>query len=222
MTRELWTAVDDYLEERLLAPDAALEAALAANAAGGLPAIDVSPPQGKLLTLLARLQGARTILEVGTLGGYSTICLARALPPDGKLVSLELDPHHAQVAFGNLERAGLAALVDLRVGPALSALPRLAEEGAGPFDLVFIDADKRSSPEYVTWALELTQPGSAIIVDNVIRAGALADPRSEDPSVRGSRRLLDLLAAEPRLSSTALQTVGGKGYDGFTLSLVVG
>ena len=222
MTRELWTAVDDYLEEQLLSPDTALDAALAANAAGGLPAIDVSPPQGKLLTLLARLQGARAILEIGTLGGYSTICLARALPADGTLVTLEIDPEHAQVALGNLERAGLAALVDLRVGPALSTLPRLVQEGAGPFDLVFIDADKRSSAEYVTWALELTRPGSAIIVDNVIRAGALADPRSDDPSVRGSRRLLDLLAAEPRLSSTALQTVGGKGYDGFTLSLVVG
>ena len=221
MMRELWTTVDDYLEERLLAPDAALTDALVANAAGGLPAIDVSPPQGKLLTLLAQMQGARAILEVGTLGGYSTICLARALPRDGRLVTLELDPRHAQVARGNLERAGLAPLVDLRVGPALAALPQLVEEGAGPFDLVFIDADKQSSAEYVTWALELTRPGSVIMVDNVIRAGAVADSRSGDASVQGSRRLLDLLAAEPRLSSTALQTVGGKGYDGFTVSLVV-
>ena len=221
MSSERWTAVDDYIGDRLLAPDPALGAALAANAAAGLPAIDVSPPQGKLLTLLALLQGARSILEIGTLGGYSTICLARALPPNGRLVTLEVDPHHAAVARANLEQAGLSQLVELHVGPALMTLPGLAEAGAGPFDLVFIDADKQSSAEYVSWALRLTRVGSLIVVDNVIRAGAVADPASDDASVQGSQRLFELLAGEPRLSSTALQTVGGKGYDGFTLSLVI-
>ena len=221
MSWERWTAVDDYIGDRLLAPDPALAGALAANTAAGLPAIDVSPPQGKLLTLLAQLQGARSILEIGTLGGYSTICLARALPADGRLVTLEIDPHHATVARANLEQAGLSQLVELHVGPALTTLPGLAEAGAGPFDLVFIDADKQSSAEYVTWALQLSRVGSLIVVDNVIRAGAVADPASDDSRVRGSRRLFDLLAGEPRLSSTALQTVGGKGHDGLTLSLVI-
>ena len=197
-----------------------MDAALAAGAIAGLPAHDVSPLQGRLLELLARLQGARSILELGTLGGVSTICLARALPGDGRLVTLEADAGYAEVARQNLVRAGVADLVDVRVGPALQTLPALAAARAGPFDLVFIDADKRSNPEYLGWALELTRPGSLIIADNVVRGGAVADGGAGDLSVTGVSRFVDLVGAEPRLIATAVQTVGVKGYDGFVLALV--
>jgi predicted O-methyltransferase YrrM len=222
MTRENWTAVDRYLEGLFVTPDAALEGALAAGAKAGLPPHDVSPLQGKLLHLLARVQGARAILELGTLGAYSTIWLGRALAPGGRMVTLEADPSYAEVAARSLARAGLAEVVELRVGPALEALPRLAAEGTGPFDLIFIDADKRSNPEYLEWALALSRRGTLIVADNVVRGGAVADPKDEDPSVRGVRRFHELLAAEPRLSATAIQTVGSKGWDGLALALVVG
>nr|MBA2441935.1 O-methyltransferase [Rubrobacter sp.] len=186
----------------------------------GLPQIDVSPNQGKLLHLLARVQGARTVLEIGTLGGYSTIWLARALPADGYLVTLENDPAHAEVAQANIVRAGLSETVEVRLGQGLDTLPQVAAEGRGPFDLAFIDADKQSTPEYFEWALELSRPGSLIVVDNVVRGGAVLDETSEDPAIRGIRRFYDLLAAEPRASATGLQTVGSKGYDGFAIALI--
>jgi predicted O-methyltransferase YrrM len=220
LSSETWSAVDDYVEERLVGADSALQAALEASAAGGLPAISVTPSQGKLLGLLTRSIGAQAILEIGTLGGYSTIWLARALPSGGRLVTLEANAHYAEVAAANIEQAGLAELVEVRVGPALETLPVLAAEHGPPFDLVFIDADKRHTPDYFTWALELTRPGGLIIADNVIRDGAIVDAQSEDSAVLGSRRLHDLLAAEPRVSATTIQTVGTKGYDGFTLALV--
>ncbi len=221
MTPERWAEVDRYLESMHAPADAALDAALAASAAAGLPAIQVSPPHGKLLQLLARIQGARTILEVGTLAGYSTIWLARALPAGGRLVTLESEPRHAAVARANLERAGLAAVVELVEGRALDTLPRLAAEGREPFDLVFIDADKPSNTAYFEWALRLTRPGSVIVIDNVVRDGAVIDGASADASVQGTRRLHERLAAEPRVSATAIQTVGGKGYDGFAIALVL-
>ena len=216
MPDPIWSDVDTYLAGLLVGPDPALDAALAANAAAALPAIDVTALQGKLLHLLARATGARRILEVGTLGGYSTIWLARALPPDGRLVTLEVDPRHAQVARDNLARAGLDGLVELVEGRALDTLPHLT----GPFDLVFVDADKPSNPAYLEHALRLTRPGSMIIIDNVVRGGRLLDADSDDPTVRGSRGLIEMLAAEPRVSATALQTVGAKGHDGFALALV--
>jgi predicted O-methyltransferase YrrM len=219
-SQRLWTAVDRYISERLLPPDPALDAALDASAAAGLPAIAVSPNQGKLLYLLARIHSARSILELGTLGGFSTIWLARALPPDGRLLTLEVNSNYAEVARENIARAGLAELVELRVGPALEALPQLAAEGLGPFDLIFIDADKQNIPEYFEWALKLSRRGSLIVTDNVVRAGALADPACKEPRVEGARRFHELLAAEPRVSATTIQTVGLKGYDGFTLALV--
>jgi predicted O-methyltransferase YrrM len=215
-----WTAVDDYIADLLLSPDPALEAALAASAAAGLPPIAVTPAQGKLLHLLARLQGARSILELGTLGGFSTIWLARALPADGRLLTVELNPTYAEVARANIANAGLADLVELRVGPALEALAQLAAEERGPFDLIFIDADKQGIPDYFSAALRLAAPGSLIVTDNVVRDGALADPSSDDPRVQGARRLHELLAKEPDVSATTIQTVGAKGYDGFTLALV--
>ncbi len=220
MSQEQWSAVDRYITDLLAPPDPALAAALQASAVASLPSINVSPTQGKLLLLLAQLQGARTILEIGTLGGYSTIWLARALPADGRLVTLEADPKHADVARANIARAGLEGVVEVRLGPALETLPRLAVEGRGPFDLIFIDADKPSNPEYVAWALRLSRRGSLIIVDNVVRNGAVADAASDNPDVQGVRRLYEMLAAEPRLSATAIQTVGSKGYDGFALALV--
>jgi predicted O-methyltransferase YrrM len=223
MSKQTWSAVDSYLDEQLVGPDPELEAALAASAAAGLPAISVTPSQGKLLQLLARSIGARRILEVGTLGAYSTIWLARALPADGRLVTLEASSQYADVARANIARAGLSDAVDLRVGAALETLPQLHAEG-WDFDLVFIDADKRHTPEYFTWALELTHPGSMIIADNVIRDGAVIDFADEDPVLLGSRRLHELLAADRvegrRVSATTIQTVGAKGYDGFTLALV--
>lgn len=222
MTPELWTAVDRYLAELLAPADAALEAALAANRAADLPAIDVSPPQGKLLHLLARLQGAHKILEIGTLGGYSTIWLARALTAGGRVITLEADPVHAETARANITRAGLAAVVDVRLGPALETLPRLEAERCGPFDVTFIDADKPSTPDYFTWALKLSRRNSIIIVDNVVRDGAVIDGASSDPGVKGMRRFFEMLAAEPRVIATAIQTVGSKGYDGFAIALVIG
>jgi predicted O-methyltransferase YrrM len=221
MASEQWTAVDRYITDLLVRPDAALEAALQASVAAGLPPINVSPNQGKLLMLLARLQGARNILEIGTLGGYSTIWLARALPEGGLLITLEAEPHNAEVARANIARAGVADLVEVRVGRAQETLPQLAAQGRGPFDLIFIDADKQSYPEYLVWALKLARPGSLIIADNVVRKGAVIDPANPDPNVQGVRRFNELLAAERRLSATAIQTVGSKGYDGFALALVL-
>ena len=220
MSREQWSEVDRYLVDLFVPPDPALDAALEAGAAAGLPPHDVSPNQGKLLHLLARLRGARSILELGTLAGYSTIWLARALPPGGRLVTLEANAGHAEVARANLARAGLSGTVDLRLGPALETLPRLAAEGCGPFDLIFIDADKPNNPAYLAWALKLSRRGTLIVADNTVRDGAVIDPASADSSVQGIRRFHELLAAEPRVSATAIQTVGSKGYDGFTLALV--
>jgi predicted O-methyltransferase YrrM len=220
MTQEQWTAVDRYLVELLVPPDPALDEALRTSAAAGLPSINVSPNQGKLLQLLARVQGSRTILEIGTLGGYSTIWLARALPAGGRLITLEADPLHAEVARANLARAGLVDVVELRLGPAQEALPQLAAEKRGPFDLIFIDADKPSYPDYFAWALRLSRRGSLIIADNVVRKGAVIDAATDDPVIRGVRRFNELLAAEPRVSATAIQTVGSKGYDGFAIALV--
>jgi predicted O-methyltransferase YrrM len=214
--------VDRYLVDLLVAPDPALDAALAAGAAAGLPSHDVSPLEGRFLELLARLQGARAILEIGTLAAVSTIWLARALPSGGRLVTLEANARYAEVARANVARAGFAGVVEVRAGPALDTLPALAAEGAGPFDLVFIDADKRSNPDYLRWALDLSRPGTLIVADNVVRGGAVADAASDDPSVLGVRRFLELVAAEPRLIATAIQTVGEKGHDGFALALVTG
>lgn len=216
MPQEQWTAVDRYITGVFVHSDPALDAALEASAAAGLPPIQVSPNQGKFLHLLARAMGARTILEIGTLGGYSAIWLARALPPGGRLITLEADPRHAKVARANLARAGLTDVAELRVGRALETLPELA----GPFDVIFIDADKPSNADYFTWALKLSRQGSLIVIDNVIRDGAVIDAASADPNVQGVRRLNELLAAEPRVSATTIQTVGGKGYDGFTMALV--
>jgi predicted O-methyltransferase YrrM len=215
-----WTAVDAYLAATLIGGDPALDAALAANRTGGLPAIDVSPVQGKLLHLLARLIGARHILEVGTLGGYSTICLARALPADGRIVSLEIDPHHADVARANCDRAGVGDRVEIRVGPASNSLAALAAEAGTPFDMAFIDADKPGNPAYVQAALGLSRPGGLIVVDNVVRAGRILDAGSKDEAVIGTRRLFDMIAAEPRLDATAIQTVGSKGWDGLAIMRV--
>jgi len=222
MTQTLWSAIDDYIVQTLAPSDPALDQALADSKAGGLPAINVAPNQGKLLQLLARMIGARRVLEVGTLGGYSTIWLARALPKDGRLITLEYSPKHAEVARGNLARAGLAEIVEVRVGAALDSLPVLADEAPAPFDLVFIDADKRNNPHYFAWALKLTRPGGLIIVDNVVRGGSVVDADSQDPDVKGVRELYELIAAEPRVSATAVQTVGSKGHDGFAIALVVG
>jgi len=219
---ERWSAVDRQLAELLVGRDRALDQALEANAAARLPPIDISPPQGKLLQILVALRGARSILELGALGGYSTIWLARGLPDDGRLISLELDPGHAEVARANIARAGLADRVEVRVGPALESLRRLAAEGAGPFDLIFIDADKETTPEYFSWALELSRPGSLIVTDNVVRAGAVIDPDHGDPRVQAMRRFIEQLAREPRVLATVIQTVGSKGYDGFAIALVTG
>ena len=221
MSQERWTAVDDYLEGALVESDPALEGALRASAEAGLPDHQVSPSQGKLLQMLARIVGARRILEIGTLGGYSTIWMARALPDEGRLVTLEADPAHAAVARVNLERAGLDGRVALREGTALETLPRLAEEGTGPFDLVFVDADKPNNPEYLDWAVRLARPGSLVVLDNVVRGGEVVRADSDDPRVRGVRRMTERIAADPRLEATALQTVGRKGWDGFALVRVL-
>ncbi|HTB22342.1 MAG TPA: O-methyltransferase [bacterium] len=221
MSQDKWNLVDRYLTDRLVPKDGVLEAALAGNLAAGLPPIDVAPNQGKFLNLLARVRGARRILEIGTLGGYSTIWLARALPADGRLISLEIDPKHAAVARVNLQRAGLDDKVEIRIGPAMESLEKLRLEGAEAFDMVFIDADKPNIPAYLAGSLKLSKVGSLIVVDNVIREGAVADPENPDPAVKGVRRMFEDLAAEPRLSATALQTVGFKGHDGFAMALVV-
>ncbi|MER6999664.1 O-methyltransferase [Streptomyces sp. NPDC000410] len=219
-SNDQWTAVDAFFTEHLAPEDEALSAALAASDAAGLPQIAVAANQGKLLHLLALSQGARKILEIGTLGAYSTIWLARALPADGRLVSLEYREHHAVVARANLAHAGLDKLVEVRVGAALDSLAVLEAEGAGPFDLFFIDADKGNNPEYVEWAVKLSRPGSLIIVDNVARQGAVADATSEDTAVRATRRMVEQIGRNPRLSATAVQTVGVRGYDGFLLARV--
>jgi predicted O-methyltransferase YrrM len=221
MTQELWTAVDQYITQTLLPSDPVLEAVLHASAEAGLPSIQVSPPQGKLLHLLARSINARKILEIGTLGAYSTIWMARALPAGGGLLTLEADAKHAEVSGANIARAGLKGMVEQRFGPALDTLPQIAAEGRGPFDLIFIDANKSTMAEYFEWALKLAHPGSMIIADNVIRDGAVIDAASKDADVQGVRRFNERLAAEPRISATEIQTVGGKGYDGFALVLVL-
>lgn len=222
MTQDQWTAVDRYFDGLFAPPDAALDAALKATSDAGMPLINVAANQGKLLQLLTRLVGARRILEIGTLGGYSAIWMARALPPDGRLISLEVNPAHAEVARANIARAGLSDKVEVRLGSAHDSLPQLAEQGAGPFDLVFIDADKASTPIYLTWALKLTKPGSLILIDNVVRDGAVADAASANPDVQGIQQGLAMLASDPRISATALQTVGVKGYDGLAIALVMG
>ncbi|MFE3099286.1 O-methyltransferase [Nocardia tengchongensis] len=220
MTSADWAEVDHYLVETLVGGEDS--ETLRANAAAGLPAIDVSPPQGKFLYLIAASVRARRVLEIGTLGGYSTVWLARAVGKSGQVVTLEFEPRHAEVARGNLDRAGVGDRVEIRVGAALDTLPELAAAQPEPFDLVFIDADKVNNANYVRWALQLTRPGSVIIVDNVVRNGGIADADSADAAVRASREVIELIAAEPRLDGTVLQTVGGKGWDGFAYALVLG
>jgi predicted O-methyltransferase YrrM len=221
ITDPRWTAVDQFITDSLFAPDAALDAALADSTAAGLPAINVTATQGRLLQILAQTQGARAILEVGTLGGYSTIWLARALPPGGRLVTLEIDPRCAAVARANLARAGLADVVEVRLGRASDTLQALVAERRGAFDLVFIDADKPNNADYFRRALELTRPGSLIIIDNVVRGGAIVDAGEGNLEVQGTRRAYQAMAAEPRVSATAIQTVGSKGYDGFAIARVL-
>jgi len=225
MTQECWTAVDRYITDLLVPDDPVLDAALKASAVAGLPPHNISPNQGKMLELLARVRGAHSILELGTLGGYSTIWLARALPAGGRLVTLEVDPQYAKVASANIAHAGLADVVEVRVGHALETLPVLVAEGAGPFDVIFIDADKQNNPDYLVWALQLSQTGTLIIADNVVRAGGILDPAGNDPrmgdgGIQGVRRFYELLATESHVSATAIQTVGSKGHDGFALALV--
>jgi predicted O-methyltransferase YrrM len=217
----VWTKVDKYFGDLLAPSDDKLDAALKANEQAGLPAIDITRLQGKFLEFLVRISGARRVLEIGTLGGYSTIWLARALPASGRIVTLELDPHHARVARGNLRNAGVENIVDVRVGPAIDSLAAMVKSGAEPFDLIFIDADKQGYPQYLEWSLKLSRIGTVIVADNVVREGKVIDEKSADEMVQGVRRFTELLAAEPRLSATVLQTVGTKGYDGFALAVVV-
>jgi predicted O-methyltransferase YrrM len=219
LTIETWTAVDNYISDMIAHSDEALDAALAHSREAGLPPINVSPAQGKMLHILALGLGARRILEVGTLGGYSAIWMARALPPDGRLITLEIDPKHADVARGNLERAGLTNRVEVRLGRAIETLPKIAAEHTGPFDLVFIDADKPSNADYFEWAIRLSRPGTVIVVDNVVRDGGVTDAKGDD-NVQGVRRLFEALKGDQRVSATAVQTVGIKGYDGFVLAVV--
>lgn len=221
MNQEVWTAVDEYINGLLVPSDAVLDAALASSAAASLPTIQVSPPQGKMLHVLARLVGARNILEIGTLGGYSTIWLARALPSGGRVLTLEANPKHAEVARANFVRAGLTNVIELRLGKALDLLPQVASEGRGPFDLIFIDANKSNMAEYFEWAVKLSHRGSVILADNVIRHGGVIDATSDDADIQGVRRFTERLAADSRVSATAIQTVGSKGYDGFALIVVV-
>lgn len=217
---DLWTAVDHYIDDLVVQSDSALEETLQAIASAGLPAISVSPSQGKLLWLFARLVGARSILEIGTLGGYSTIWLARALRTDGRLITLEIDPKHADVARGNFARAGVSNLIELRQGPAIDSLAQLDAEGLHRFDLVFVDADKPSNSDYFAWALRLTRPGSLIVIDNVVRAGTVLNSDASDINVEGARRVLEMMGAESSVSATVIQTVGSKGYDGFAIARV--
>jgi predicted O-methyltransferase YrrM len=221
VTQETWTAVDEYVTSLLAPPDAALDAALRAGEAAGLPQIQVSPPQGKLLYLLAKTIGASSILEFGTLAGYSTIWLGRALPAEGRLITLEADPKYAEVATASIAAAGLGEAVEVRVGPALDQLPQLEAEGVGPFDLTFVDADKVHTPDYFAWALEHSRPGSLIVADNVVRDGRLADLSDDESAIAAQRRFHEQLATEPRVEATTIQTVGGKGYDGFSLIRVL-
>ncbi len=220
MSKKKWTTVDRYISETLIPADPVLEAALTASTKAGLPPIAVAPNQGKWLMILAQAIGARSILELGSLGGYSTIWLARGLAGGGKLITLEADPRHAEVAQANIAHAGLADKVELRLGKALDTLPRLAAEGLGPFDLIFIDADKGNYPGYLEWAVKLSRPGTVIIGDNVVRDGDVIDATNTDPSVQGVRRMNEIIAADPRLTATAIQTVGSKGYDGFMIAIV--
>jgi predicted O-methyltransferase YrrM len=220
MNEKLWGQVDRYIEERLLPKDIALEKALAANKAGNLPTYDVSPAQGRFLEIMVKASGARRILEIGTLGGYSAIFMARALPVEGRLISLEYSPRHAEVARANIARAGLSERVEIRVGAAAETLPVLKAEGQAPFDLIFIDADKPNNPVYLDWALKLARAGTTIICDNVIRDGEVVEKGSRDPNVRGARAAFDFLHQRPGLTATALQTVGIKGYDGFAIAIV--
>ncbi len=222
MSQYKWTAVDRYIVDLFVPPDPALDSILRSSAEASLPRIHVSPPQGKFLMLLAMMQGARRVLEIGTLGGYSSVWLARALPPDGRLVTLEVDPDHAAVARANIALAGVGGLVELRLGPALETLPQLLDEGRGPFDLVFIDADKPSIAEYFSWAMRLSRPGTVIIVDNVVRDGKVVNAASEDEDVQGVRRFNEKLSSDPRVVAVEIQTVGSKGYDGFAIALVKG
>ncbi|MEB2292388.1 O-methyltransferase [Priestia megaterium] len=217
---EIWNEVDLYMNDKLIQPDPILDEVLKANQEAGLPAIDVSPSQGKFLHLLASLKGAKRILEIGTLGGYSTIWLARALPKDGQLITLELSAKHAEVARANLKRAGVSHLVEVLVGPGLDTLAVLKDKGTEPFDLIFIDADKPNNPNYLKWALELSKRGSTIICDNVVRQGHVVNSESEDENVKGIRQFMNVLAQEKRISATAIQTVGSKGYDGFIVGIV--
>jgi predicted O-methyltransferase YrrM len=220
MSKKSWAAVDDYIVASLFEPDPVLDAVLAANHDQGLPPIDVSPAQGKMLSLFARMQGAKRILEIGTLGGYSTIWMARGLPLDGRIVTLELDPHHASVARSNFERAGVSDRVELRVGPALQSLAALSAENTGPFDLIFIDADKPNNPNYLSWAMRLSRPGTVIVCDNVIRDGAVVNEDGRDAFVEGARAAFSFIGGDKRLDGTAIQTVGAKGYDGFAIAIV--
>jgi predicted O-methyltransferase YrrM len=221
MTEKNWAEVDAFIADLFVHPDPVQDATLAAGENAGLPPIEVSPPAGKLLFLLAKMVGAKRILEIGTLGGYSTIWLARALWSDGRLFTLEAAPQHAEIARQNIARAGLADRVDIRVGPALDTLSAIAAENAGPFDFVFIDADKENNPAYFDWALRLTRRGSLIVIDNVVRYSAIAEGESHDPAVRATRNVLAMMAAEKRVSATVIQTVGSKGHDGFALAVVM-
>ncbi len=220
MTQELWTAVDSYIKEKMIPADAALSAAQQSGIDAGLPPIAVSPAQGKLLHLLARMCGAKNVLEIGTLAGYSTIWMARALPAGGHVITLEMDAKHAEVSRENFAMAGLADVVELRLGSALDSLPKLVGERRGPFDLIFIDADKKNIPAYLDWSLKLSRPGTVIVVDNIIRDGKVIDADSKDPDIQGVRQFNDLLATDKRVSATEIQTVGEKGYDGFALLVV--
>jgi predicted O-methyltransferase YrrM len=220
INEELWGEVDRYITATIPHNDAALDAAIEANHAAGLPTIDVSPPQGKLLHLLTLVTGARRVLEIGTLGGYSTIWLARALPADGRVVTLEYAAKHAEVARKNLDAAGVGGKVEIRVGAAAESLEQLAREGTAPFDLIFIDADKKNNAVYVQWALKVARRGTVILVDNVIRDGKVVEAKSDDADIQGTRAMFELVGKEPRLTATAIQTVGGKGYDGFVMAVV--
>jgi len=218
--QETWAAVDRYFGERLAPHDEALAASIESNHAAGLPSIDVPALMGKFLALMVRISGARDVLEIGTLGGYSTIWLARALPEGGRVITLEIDPRHAEIARKNLERAGVRERVEITIGPAIDAMRALYERAAPAFDLIFIDADKKSIPEYLDWSMKLSRPGTVIIVDNVVRDGKVLDPHSDDDDIQGVRRMTELMASNPRLSATAIPTVGARGYDGFAMAVV--
>lgn len=221
MSQDLWTAIDTYLSTQLVPSDPILDAVRKSGEDADLPAIAVTPTLGKFLYLIARITNAKKILEIGTLAGYSTICLARALPPDGRLITLEYEPKHAAIASQNFSRAGLQQRIELHVGKALDTLPKIAAANSAPFDLIFIDADKQNNPQYFAWSLKLSRPGTVIIIDNVVREGAILDANSTDPAIQGTRQLFDLLHADPRVQATALQIVDAKGHDGFALALVL-